>query len=139
MEFRMIIPLDQLEAIPGSHSKDFNDQHCYYETSDDDTTWPINENTHFPTMQEIFKSIANKSDVPQTKDEYSVFYKYVDSDNAILPLPKNAIGIDINPEPYYNEVTKSYDSYSAFVHFKNIEDAYEYSINNINNKTIILS
>ena len=126
----MIIPFNELVAIPGSHSRDYSNQHCYYNTSDDNNTWPINENTHFPTMQEIFKAIATESGAPKTIDTFSVFYKIVNADNAMLSLPKNSIKVNINPEPYYNELTNDHDIFESFAYFENIEDAYEYSINN---------
>ena len=126
----MIIPIEKLVSIPGSHSRDYNNQWCYYETSDDNSTYVINENTKFPSMLDIYKSVATQSEPPETKITYSVFYQDVNSDDIILLIPDKAFKVYINPEPYYNDKTKQYDIFESFVYFTEFEDAYNYSINN---------
>jgi hypothetical protein len=126
----MIIPLDKIESTPGSHSRDYNYQWCYYKTSDNDTTYPINENTIFPEVLQIIIASQTGLPKPEIKTTYSVFYKIVNSDNAILPIPNNALKVWIEPEPYLNDVTREYDQYIAYAYFGNLEDAYNFSINN---------
>jgi hypothetical protein len=125
----MIIKFDNLESTPIYHSNDYNLQHCIYNTSDDNSTYPINEITKFPSMQDIFKAIAYNKDCPVTNIEYSVFYKFVKDENEIIPLVNPIINFSISIEPYYNEITGEYDIWESYAHFKNIEDAYEFSIN----------
>jgi len=127
-----IIPFNKLESVPVSHSPDFNKQYCYYKTSIDDSTPAIGEYTKFPSMQEIIKAAYSKdSESPLTEVTYSVKHSEIESDNEILPIPEHATYVKIDPEPYYNEITKKNDIFVAYTIFNedNFKNAYEYAIN----------
>jgi hypothetical protein len=130
----MIIPIDKLESIPDHASRDFNRQYAHYNTSDDNSTYPVFEYTKFPSMQDIFKAVATQSEPPETEVIYSVYYCDVNSDDAILPVIGGADKVSINPEPYYNELTKQNDIYEAFLKFTDFETAYKYAISNPKNE-----
>jgi hypothetical protein len=126
-----IIPFNKLESTPVSHSPDFNKQYCYYKTSTDNSTPAIGEYTRFPSMQEIIKAVYTDSESPLTEVTYSVKHSEVESDNEILPVPEHATYVKIDPEPYYNEITKKNDIFVAYTIFNedNFKNAYEYAIN----------
>lgn len=114
----MIIPLEDLISIPIYEHGHW--QYCKYETSNDESTFPIVEITWFPNPFD-FKNYI--------KVHYEVFYKEVDRDDVeltdtILGMTKIVIAC----EPNWNEETKSYDKFSSFVRFDDIEQAYNYAI-----------
>lgn len=110
----MIIPFDEIESIPVYQNCHW--QYCKYKVCDNESLPLINEHTWLPNPLDLLSSI---------QVWYHVFYKFVDDDEAILEIPSvpGVTDIQIKSEPCED------GTFAAFLVFKEIEQAYQYAIN----------